>query len=77
VAGSLNLILFWGWVLWLHFHYTTEAWKMQEHFLGIARYLILVTIAGGAFGEGRVQVTVCIAGILGFFLWLPTGFGVL
>ncbi len=76
LAGTLNVFTYWGWVVWLQMHYTTEAWKMHEHFWGIARCLIVATIAGGLCGKGRVQIAVCVAGILGFFLWVTTAVGV-
>jgi hypothetical protein len=30
LTSSLNITAFWGYVVWLHYHYTTDAWKMRS-----------------------------------------------
>jgi hypothetical protein len=77
VAGSLNIVLYWGWVVWLQMHYTTEAWRVKERLWSISICLILIAVVGGVFGKGRVCALVCLAGILGFFLWVTTAVGFL
>jgi hypothetical protein len=77
VTGSLNLLMYWGWVLWLQRNYTDQAWRVKESCSGISDWLVVITIAGGLFARGRVRLGVCVAGILGFFLWVTTAIGFL
>lgn len=77
VAGSFNILMYWGWVAWLQTHYTTEAWRVKEHLWGISEWLVVTCVVGGVFGKGRVRAAVCGAGILGFFLWVTTAVGFL
>jgi hypothetical protein len=77
LACSLNVVMFWGYVVWLHYHYTTDAWKMRDLVYDICLYLIAFTIAGALLGQGRVRATLCAAGVLGWFLWVTTSVGVL
>jgi len=77
VSGSLNIVAFWGYVFWLQNHNTISAWRVRDLVFAVCEYLIGATIVGGSFGRGRVRVTVCVAGILGFFLWVTTAVGVL
>jgi len=41
IATSLNVALFAGWAVWLHFHYNPEAWKVHNVCGNIATYLCL------------------------------------
>jgi hypothetical protein len=77
LSGSLNIVGYWSYVIWLQRHYTTDAWKGQDYVFNICQYVIALTIVGGAFGKGRVRLTACVAGLLGFFLWVTTAVGVL
>lgn len=76
MTGSLNIVLYWGWVLWLQRNYITVAWTVQDPYRTISKFLVLITIIAGLFGEGRVRLAVCVAGLLGFLLWVYTGVGV-
>jgi hypothetical protein len=77
IASSLNIAMFWGYVSWLHYHYTTDAWKMRDRVYDICLFLIAFTIVGALLGQGRVRGTLCAAGVLGWFLWVTTSIGVL
>ena len=67
LSGSLNIVAYWGYVIWLHRHYTTDSWRGRDFVFSICQFLIAATIVGALFGKGRVRATAFIAGILGFF----------
>ena len=77
LAGTLNIIVFWGYVVWLQRHFNTESWRGRDLAFGICEYLIGFTFVGGFFGRGRMRAAVCAAGVLGFFLWVTTAIGIL
>ena len=77
LTGSLNIVIYWCYVAWLQRHFTTDSWKGRDFAFNICQFLIGWTIIGSLFGRGRVRITLCIAGILGFFLWVTTAVGVL
>jgi hypothetical protein len=77
LAGSLNIVIYWCYIAWLQRHFTTESWKGRDFAFNICQFLIGWTIIGALFGKGRVRVTLFIAGILGFFLWVTIAHGVL
>ena len=77
LASSLNIVMFWGYIIWLHYHYTTDAWKMRDFVHAICQYLIAFTFLGSLLGRGQGRGTLCAAGVLGWFLWVTTSIGVL
>jgi hypothetical protein len=77
LAGSANILSFWGYVIWLQRHYNPEAWKVADRTYGICLYFMAFTIFGALFGRGRSRGILCAAGVLGWFLWVTTSIGVL
>jgi hypothetical protein len=73
IASSLNVALFAGWAVWLHFHYNTEAWKIQNVSGDVATYLCLAAFLSSLLGKGRSRASLCASAVLGFMLWVPIG----
>jgi hypothetical protein len=78
LAGSLNIVLFWGYIAWLQRHHNDfYAWKTHDFVNEICEFLNLLTIAGAFLGRTRGSTALCVAGVLGWFLWVTTSIGVL
>ena len=73
IATSLNVALFAGWAVWLHFHYNPEAWKVQNVCGNIATYLCLAAFLASLLGKGRSRTSLGASAVLGFMLWVPIG----
>jgi Mn2+/Fe2+ NRAMP family transporter len=75
LAASLNAVLFAGWAVWLHFHYNSESWRVQNVCGNVGGVLCLTAFVGATAGEGdyRARVLVSVSAAMGFMLWVPIG----
>jgi len=73
IATSLNVALFAGWAVWLHFHYNPEAWKAKNVCGNIATHLCLAAFLASLLGKGRSRTSLGASAVLGFMLWVPIG----
>jgi hypothetical protein len=45
-AGTANFLLWWGWVVWLRFHYNPASWKFRDRVSDLGLYRLLLGISG-------------------------------
>jgi len=72
-AGTLNFALFWAFVVWLQFHYTTEAYKVRDPASNVGLLLLLYSLLAVCIGKGRYRFFVGTACILAMIPWIPVG----
>ena len=72
-AATLNFILFWAFVLWLQFHYATDAYKVQDSASDVGLILLLYSLVAVSIGKGRYRLFVGIACLLAMVPWIPVG----
>jgi hypothetical protein len=78
VAASLNIMIFWSYLLWLHFHQADPSWwKARDLFEDIADFLVGYAFVTAIFGSGRGRVFLAIAAATGYLLWVTGHIGVL
>lgn len=72
-AGTLNFVVWWAWVVWLHFHYSSTSWKPRDIVSSVGIFLLFYTIGAAAAGTGKYRVLLGMSGILALLPWLPVG----
>lgn len=72
-AGSANSFLFWAWVVWLHFHYTSASWRVRDVMSDFGLLLLWYSIFAALAGKGICRIMLPISGILAVFPWIPAG----
>ena len=72
-AGTLNVVLFWAWVVWLHFHYNPASWRVQDIVGDAGLYLLLYSIIAATAGKGRYRLMLGISNVLSLLPWIPHG----
>jgi len=78
LACSLNIAIFWAYVIWLRFHQTDPSWwKGRDNFEGICDFLIGFGLLAAVFGKGRARPPVFIAAVTGFLMWVIGHVGIL
>ena len=75
LAATLNAVLLACWVIWLHFHYSTESLRVESITGNIGAALCVAGFVGSAAGEGvdRARILVSVSAVLGFLVWAPVG----
>jgi hypothetical protein len=78
LACSLNIAIFWVYLIWLRFHQTDLSWwKGRDNFEGVCDFLVGLALTSAVFGKGRARLPVGIAAVTGFLLWVTGHVGVL
>ena len=78
LAGSLNIAIFWIYLIWLSSHKTDLSWwRGRDIFEGISDFLVCLAFASAVFGKGRARLPVAIAAVAGFLLWVTGHIGIL
>jgi hypothetical protein len=72
-AATVNFMLFWAFVVWLQFHYTTEAYKVRDPASNVGLILLLYSLVAVSIGKGRYRFFVGTACILAMIPWIPIG----
>ena len=72
-AATANFVLLWAWAFWLHFHYQTSSWRVQDRVSDVGLCLLFYTIATAIAGKGRNRVLLSISGLLAILSWIPIG----
>jgi hypothetical protein len=72
-ASTANCVLFWGWVVWLKFHYNPESWRVRDTVSNIGLCLLLYAIIAAAAGYGRHRPLLGISSVLALLPWIPLG----
>jgi hypothetical protein len=71
LACSLNIANFWTYAYWLRSHQTDPTWWMgRDRFESLSDCLLGFAVLAALIGEGRARVPVCIAGVLGWCIWI-------
>jgi hypothetical protein len=73
LASTANFVLWWGWVIWLRFHFTTESWKVREPVSNVAICLLFYSILAAIAGKGPYRVLIGISAVLAILPWIPVG----
>jgi hypothetical protein len=78
LACSLNIAIFWVYLIWLSFHKAGLSWwKGRDHFEAVCDFLIYLALTSAVFGKGRARLPVAIAAVTGFLLWVTGHIGIL
>ena len=78
VACSLNLCLFWSYVVWLRSHQTDMFWwKGRDEFELVSNLLTGFALFAVVFGTGRGRGAVFFAAVTGYLIWVVGHVGVL
>jgi hypothetical protein len=72
-AATANVVLFWGWVVWLRFHYNPASWKVRDTVSDLGLCLLLFAILAAIEGTGRHRLLLGISGVLAVLPWIPIG----
>jgi len=72
-AGTTNFVLWWGWVVWLRFHYNPASWKVRDRVSDLGLYLLLYAVLAAIGGKGRYRLLLGISGVLALLPWIPMG----
>jgi|SRR6266481_798038 len=72
-AGTANFVLWWGWVVWLGFHYNPASWKVRDRVSDLGLYLLLYAVLASIGGKGRYRFLLGISGVLALLPWIPIG----
>src|SRR6266480_1147294 len=74
IAGSLNVLIYSGWLIDRATGDRPEVWRAQDFAGNIAIWLCPVAFVGAAVGDkGRASVALSISAVMGFMLWVPIG----
>jgi hypothetical protein len=78
VAASLNIAIFWVYVIWLRAHQQDLSWwKGRDRFEGVADFLVGYAIVAAIFGSSRARMSLAIAAVAGYLLWVTGHIGIL
>jgi hypothetical protein len=78
LACSLNVFVFWSYVIWLRFHETdANWWEGRDRFELVSDLLVGLAILAAIFGKGRARLPVLLAAAFGFLIWIIGHVGVL
>ena len=80
LACSLNLCVFWAYVVWLRSHQTDMLWwKGRDEFELVSNFLTGFAVFAVAIGKGREAVAglVFFAAVTGYLIWVVGHVGVL
>jgi hypothetical protein len=72
-SATANIVLFWGWVVWLRFHYNPESWRVQDRVSNLGLCLLLFAIIAAVGGTGRHRLLLGISGVVALLPWIPIG----
>jgi hypothetical protein len=72
-AATANLVLFWGFVVWLQFHYTPEGYRVRDTASSVGLFLLLYSSLSLIIGKGPYRWFVGAACILAMLPWIPLG----
>ena len=72
-AATVNLLLWWAWVVWLRFHYNPESWKVRDRVSDVGLCLLLYAVLAAAGGEGKYRHLLLTSCLLAFLPWIPIG----
>lgn len=70
-VATLNVAVWWAWVVWLQLHYTPDSWKVRDVVGNFAFWLLVFSIFSAIAGRGRHRVLLMISGILAALPWIP------
>jgi hypothetical protein len=75
---SLNIAIFWAFVIWMRFHRTDLSWwELRDKVEWVCDFLIVLAILAGIFGKGRTRRAIPVAATLFWPIWLVFHIGVL
>lgn len=78
LACSLNLAVFWVYVMWLSFHQTDMSWwKGRGKFELVCNFLIGSTLLAAIVGIVRGRVALVFAEVTGYLIWVVGHVGIL
>jgi hypothetical protein len=78
LACSLNIAIFWVYVIWLRSHQTDlNWWKGRDNFEAVCDSLVAIALLAAVFGRGRARSPIFIAAVTGFLMWVIGHVGVL
>lgn len=72
-AASANFALWWGWVVWLRFHYSAESWKVRDWVSDLGFWLLLCALIAALAGRGRHRLLLAVSSVLAMLPWIPLG----
>ena len=72
-AATANLILFWGFVVWLQFHFTDQAYRVRDPASNVGLFLLLYSSLALCIGKGPYRWFIGAACILAVLPWIPLG----
>ena len=72
-AGTLNVAVWWAWVVWLQLHYTPDSWKVRDVVSDVGLWLLLFSIVTAMAGRGIYRLLLAISGVLAMLPWIPIG----
>ena len=78
LACTLNVAIFWMYLIWLRFHQTDLTWwKGRDNFERVSDFLIGLAMLGAILGKGRARLPVFLAAVTGWLVWLGGHVGIL
>jgi hypothetical protein len=78
VAVSLNIVVFWTYVISLNSQGTNlEWWKGRDKFESVADPLIVFALLAAIVGKGRARVLTGCAAVFGYLMWVVGHIGIL
>ena len=72
-AGTLNVAVWWAWVVWLQFHYTPESWKVRDVVSDVGLWLLVFSTVTAIAGRGIHRLLLATSGVLAMLPWIPIG----
>jgi len=72
-AATLNCALWWGWVIWLKFHYTPSSWVVRDFVSAIGIGLLVVSLIAAIKSGGKNAVLLGSSAVIALLPWIPLG----
>jgi hypothetical protein len=72
-AATLNVAVWWAWVVWLKFHYTPDSWKVRDVVSDVGLWLLCFSVLAAIAGRGKYRLLLAISGVLAALPWIPIG----
>ncbi len=71
VSCSLNIAIFWSYVIWLRFQQMGLSWwKGLDVFEDLCSFLIVFALLAAVFGKGRERLLLFFSAVTGYLIWL-------